>query len=71
MSTHPEVNRLAPNDDSREEQIRLLAYYFYQERRSAPGSPLDDWLKAEKHFASAAQNLLVDDPSERAKQGSK
>lgn len=70
MSTHPELNGLAPNDESREE-IRLLAYYFYQERRSAPGSPLDDWLKAEKHFASAAQNLLVGDPPERAKQGSK
>jgi hypothetical protein len=40
------------------ETIAVLAYKFSEERRGEGGSPLDDWLKAErlvrKHFAHHA-----------------
>ena len=37
----------APDGPSREDQVRALAYLFYEERGCADGHDLDDWLRAE------------------------
>jgi len=36
------------------EQIQARAYEIYLERRGAPGSQIDDWLRAERELVSAA-----------------
>ena len=36
------------------EQIQARAYELYLERRGAPGSQIDDWLRAERELASGA-----------------
>ena len=36
------------------EQIQARAYELYLERRGAPGSQIDDWLRAERELASDA-----------------
>jgi hypothetical protein len=36
------------------EQIQARAYEIYLERRGAPGSQIDDWLRAERELASDA-----------------
>jgi Protein of unknown function (DUF2934) len=36
------------------EQIQARAYEIYLERRGAPGSQIDDWLRAERELASEA-----------------
>ena len=41
------VPRAAPSH----EEIALRAYHIYLERGSADGSPLEDWLQAERELA--------------------
>jgi hypothetical protein len=36
------------------EQIQARAYEIYLERRGAPGSQMDDWLRAERELVSDA-----------------
>ena len=33
-------------------EIARLAYFFWQERGSAPGNPEEDWLRAEREIAT-------------------
>jgi Protein of unknown function (DUF2934) len=37
---------------TREQEIRLRAYEIYLARGSQPGDELEDWLQAEREFAS-------------------
>jgi len=39
-----------------EEGIRRRAYEIYLERGDQPGSPLDDWLQAERELKRLARN---------------
>jgi len=34
------------------EEVAQRAYYLYLERGSAPGNPLEDWLRAEEQLAA-------------------
>ncbi len=38
------------------EEVRNLAYRFWQERGCPPGSSEEDWFRAERELASAAEN---------------
>ena len=38
------------------EQIQARAYEIYLERRGAPGSQIEDWLRAERELVSEAPN---------------
>ena len=48
-SDTPARAELMPN-----EQIAVLAYFFWQERGCPDGSPEIDWFRAEEHLQSAA-----------------
>jgi hypothetical protein len=58
-----EIAKVNPKENPKDENdvretIEILAYKFSEERGNENGSPLDDWLKAErlvrKHHASLA-----------------
>lgn len=52
-------------DHARGEQIRRLAYHLYLKRGDAPGSAVEDWLKAEKQV-EAARDAMIDEASEES-----
>jgi hypothetical protein len=45
--------RISPAADLHE-RIAELAYTFYEQRGGQPGSPIDDWLAAERQILSEA-----------------
>jgi len=46
--------KLQGNGHTRDELVRMTAYSFYEARRGADGSDLDDWLRAEAHVNQLA-----------------
>jgi hypothetical protein len=48
----PRTSKAAPTLD----QIQARAYEIYLERRGAPGSQIEDWLRAERELVSEAPN---------------
>jgi Protein of unknown function (DUF2934) len=48
---------------SREDRIRLRAEELYRQRGNRPGSPIDDWVRAEKEIREKEQRG-VDEASE-------
>ena len=68
-STHaekePKNKDLQSNAHSRDDLVKLTAYFFYEAREGAHGSDLDDWLRAESHIDRLiSQNLPPDLPNE-------
>lgn len=45
------VSRAAESTGNLQEQIRLRAYEFYEQRGKADGRDVDDWLQAEADVA--------------------
>lgn len=49
----PEQPDATPRVGPTHEEIVLRAYHIYLERGSAEGSPIDDWLQAERELAES------------------
>jgi hypothetical protein len=48
---------------SREERVRLRALELYKRRGDRPGTPIDDWLRAEKQIREQEERA-IDEASE-------
>ena len=48
---------------SREERVRLRALELYKRRGDLPGTPIDDWLRAEKQIREQEERA-IDEASE-------
>jgi hypothetical protein len=51
-----ETSNLPEQKTADVEEVRNLAYCFWQERGCPTNSPEEDWLRAERELASAAEN---------------
>jgi hypothetical protein len=46
----PDASTTPVSPDERDRWIEVAAYYIAQRRGFAEGSPIDDWLEAEREF---------------------
>lgn len=47
------------NSSTREDLIRQRAYELYEARNGESGSPMDDWLQAERTLSQEAASLAI------------
>jgi len=58
MAATARTTQLATETIPQEEQIRRRAYELYAQRGNAPGSELDDWLRAESEILMAREEEM-------------
>jgi hypothetical protein len=63
----PNAQSVAIGADA-EEQIRLRAYQFSQDRNGSPGDPTEDWLNAEREYYAVGSSGVGEAGSEPARE---
>ena len=53
-----DTTRCVTESLSREERIRLRAESIYRQRGNRPGSPIGDWIRAEKEIREAEEQAM-------------
>ena len=55
VSSDAPKRAVKPNISPTQDEIALRAYHIYLERGSAPGDPMEDWLRAEQELLEPAR----------------